>query len=286
MHKDKSARGRTVGGASNGSTGFVEQVAAFDFLTQTPTLAAPTTNAMIASPVSIAFSLPEAALPGSVKLTFHDAVTPRVLTLAAGPEMAQETSGAHAFSFDIANPLASPEIASGPAIPVGTYTVTLSYQDAPGNPTASSAAATNVQILTPVRLWKLVTLGNADAPDLGDPDHDGLLTLAEYGLNLLPQSGNGAPFAVTRFTYPDGQRLRVFIQRDPAHNDVTVEVQGSSGPGGPWGTLATSTLGSPFSGPGYVGGDSVFAGIKSVEIRDTVNVGAVSQRFLRVKVTH
>ena len=276
------ARGRTTGGYFNGSSGLVEQIAAFDFVTIMPALTAPATNAATTSPVSVSFSLPEVALPGSLMLTFHDGVTPRTLTLAAS----QETVGTHAFSFDIANPPASPQIASGPALPEGTYTVTLSYQDALGNPSASSAPATNVRIMTPLRLWKLINLGNADAPDLGDPDFDGLLTLAEYGLNLPPQTPNGAPFAATRFTYAEGERLRVFIQRDPAHNDVTVEVQASDSPAGTWDTVAASTLGSPFTGPGYVGGDSATPGIKTVEVRDTVNMNAATRRFVRVKVTH
>ena len=276
------ARGRTIGGGLNGSSGLVEQTAAFDFATQTPTLTAPVTGTATISPVNIAFTLPEAALPGSVTLTFHDGATPRVPTLATS----QETVGAHAFSFDIVAPSSSPQIASGTALPEGTYTVTLTYQDGLGNSPANSASATNVRILTPLRLWKLVNLGNADAADLGDLDFDGLLTLAEYGLNLLPQTPNGAPFVVTRFTYAEGQRLRVFIQRDPAHNDVTIDVQASGSPAGPWDTVATSSLGSPFSGPGYVGGDTPTPGIKTVEVLDTVNLGAATARYLRAKVTH
>jgi hypothetical protein len=49
--------------------------------------------------------------------------------------------------------------------------------------------------------------------------------------------------------------------------------------------VAASVRGAPFSGPGYVTGDSAAPGIKSVEIRDVVNIDSTTQRFLRVKVT-
>ena len=90
----------------------------------------------------------------------------------------------------------------------------------------------------------------------------------------------------SRFTYADGRRLRIFIQRDPAHDDVTVEVQAAPAAGGPWTTVAASTAGSPFSGSGYVGGDDATPGVKTVEIRDTVNIDGTPGRYLRVKVTH
>ena len=276
------ARGRTSGGAFNGSSGIVEQIAAFDFGTQNPILTVPATGTATVSPLSIAFNLPEAALPGSVKLTFDDGITPRVLTLAAS----QESAGAHAFSFDIANPSGSPQIVSGPALPDGTYAVTVSYQDALGNAPANSATATNVRIAsTPLGLWKLVQLGDANAPDLGDLDDDGLAHLAEYGLVLPPVTPNKPP-AVTRFVYAEGARLRMLLQRDPARDDVTVEVQAGPAPNGPWTTVATSALGAPFTGAGYVGGDSAGAGLKTVEVRDTVNITAAAARYLRARITH
>ena len=51
-------------------------------------------------------------------------------------------------------------------------------------------------------------------------------------------------------------------------------------------TVATSTLGAPFAGPGYVSGDSAAPGIKNVEIRDTVNLAGAAKRFMRVRATH
>ena len=106
-----------------------------DKTTQAPTFTTPATNALTKSPVSVAFSLPEAAYAGSLKLLFSGTAT-RVLTLASS----QLTAGAHAFSFNPANPTLSTEIASisgGSTIPDGSYTIILTYQDTYPNPAAT-----------------------------------------------------------------------------------------------------------------------------------------------------
>ena len=139
---------------------------------------------------------------------------------------------------------------------------------------------------TPIQPWKYAHLGDNTAPDLADPDHDGLPTLAEYGLVLLPETPSQPPGASV-FTYAEGDRLRMFVSRDPAHNDITVTVEATGDlVTGPWTALATSTLGAPFTGPGYVGGDDATPGVKTVEVRDLVNLSAATQRWLRVKVMH
>ncbi len=133
--------------------------------------------------------------------------------------------------------------------------------------------------------WKLTYLGDENAPDDGDPDGDGLETLAEYGLALFPMIPETAP-EVTAFDYADGRRLRMVVQRDPSHYDVTVEVQAADFPEGPWTTVATSANGAPFTGPGYVSGEDGAPGLKTVEVRDVVRVGEAGQRFMRARVTH
>jgi hypothetical protein len=50
--------------------------------------------------------------------------------------------------------------------------------------------------------------------------------------------------------------------------------------------VATSTLGGVTTGPGYVSGDDATPGLKTVEVRDIVNLADTTQRFLRVRVTH
>ena len=136
------ARGRTNGGYLGGSSGLVETVSAFSFDTTTlaPTLIAPVANGVTGSPVNVSFSLPEAALPGSVTLSFGGTV----LALATS----EESAGTHSFVFYPANPAASAEVVSGGTIVNGFYTVTLSYRDALGNPAAAATAA-NVQVAVP-----------------------------------------------------------------------------------------------------------------------------------------
>lgn len=130
----------------------------------------------------------------------------------------------------------------------------------------------------------MMSLGDPFAAELGDADHDGLVTLGEYGLLRSPILPEGAATSITRSMYPEGERLRLFLPRDPSRDDVTIEVQATGNLAGPWITIATSMLGAPFSGPGCVSGDSSTPGVKSVEIRDTVNTPAASQRFMRVRV--
>ena len=130
------------------------------------------------------------------------------------------------------------------------------------------------------------TLGNANAPDLGDSDFDGLTNLAEYALNLSPTAPSLPPPA-ERHLHPEGERLRMFFTRDPARNDMTLEVQSADSPAGPWTTVAASTLGGVTTGPGYVSGDDATPGLKTVEVRDTVDISpTTNSRYLRVKVTH
>ena len=141
-------------------------------------------------------------------------------------------------------------------------------------------------IATPLEQWKFSQLGDIHAPDIGDSDWDGLVHLAEYALVLSPTTPSQPPGASV-FTSAEGDRLRMFVPRDPAHHDITVSVEATGDlVSGPWTPLATSTLGAPFTGPGYVGGDGATPGMKTVEVRDIVNLSATTQRWLRVKVTH
>ena len=77
-----------------------------------------------------------------------------------------------------------------------------------------------------------------------------------------------------------------YIAADATRNNVTVEVQATSSLTAPWTTIATSTLGSPFTGPGYFAGDSATPGVKTVEIRDTEAAPISPARYLRVRLTH
>jgi uncharacterized delta-60 repeat protein len=139
---------------------------------------------------------------------------------------------------------------------------------------------------TPYGQWKLAELGSVTAPDTGNPDADALMNLAEYGLVQSPTAFSAEPVG-ERFSYPDGERLRMVFPRDPARPDVTIEVLASDSLEGPWETIASSVLGGVTSGPGYYAGDGVGPGVKQVEVRDVFPIGdpAHPQRFLRLRVS-
>ena len=138
---------------------------------------------------------------------------------------------------------------------------------------------------TPFELWRFQFFGATDVPEVADVPRDGLTILQEYALVLDPTASNVPP-AGTLHDYAEGRRLSLTLQRDPAHTDVTVAVQAADSPGGPWTAIATSTNGAPFTGPGYFSGEDAAPGVKSVEIRDVLNVTDAPKRFMRVRVTH
>ena len=108
--------------------------------TPTPTLTAPASSSSNGASVALNYSLPVSAQAGSLTVDFNDG-TPHVLTLAS----AASTPGAHTFSVNPQNPTASVNVVSGAAIPDGTYTVTVSYQDLVGH-TAATAVSTSVVV--------------------------------------------------------------------------------------------------------------------------------------------
>ncbi len=108
--------------------------AVVDTTTLAPTLILPLENARTASPITVSYSLPEAALAGSVEIKFHDFMQSVEVFLTPGA--GGGTTGAHTFPINAGNPGASSGIVSTTGGPIvdGHYTVLISYQDALGNP--------------------------------------------------------------------------------------------------------------------------------------------------------
>ncbi len=178
-----------------------------------------------------------------------------------------------------------------PGSTTGTVKVTVSATDNGGNEFGGTDTGypkffTITLLPPPLEMWRQTHFGSVansgNGADGSDFDRDGLVNLLEYGLVLSPVTSSSAPSA-TVATYPEGKRLRMFLSRDPARYDVTLEVQAGDDLVG-WTTIATSALGAPFSGPGYVGGDSATPGVKTVEVRDVLNITSSPRRFLRVLV--
>jgi hypothetical protein len=121
-----------------------EKVQAFtvDIVTATPSLTSPASNSLVRNSLTISYTLPEAALPGSARLTFDNAGGPRVLTLGTS----RESAGTHSFTFNPASPLESGAFSSAAAVPDGVYSVRLSFQDTTGNAAALSNSITGVSI--------------------------------------------------------------------------------------------------------------------------------------------
>jgi hypothetical protein len=139
--------------------------------------------------------------------------------------------------------------------------------------------------------WRQIHFGTTsdtgDAANTANPDGDAYLNLAEYGLVLVPTAFSAGPVG-ERFTYPEGDRLRIVFNRDPARSGVTIEVLAADGLAGPWTPIAGSVLGAETIGPGYYSGDGAGPGLKTVEVRDLYNLDdpAHPRRFLRLRVSH
>ncbi len=97
--------------------------------TRAPILTSPASGTVTGKPVSISFTLPEAAMPGSLKLSFGSTA----LTLASSLEAA----GTHQFSLEPADPTSSSQVVAGDPVQDGLYDVRITYQDAAGNAAAA-----------------------------------------------------------------------------------------------------------------------------------------------------
>lgn len=155
-----------------------------------------------------------------------------------------------------------------------------------GGGAGGGGTAFRLTLSTPYSTWKQTELGDANAADLGDPDHDGFPTLLEYALMMHPAVPD-APNAVEgSFAIVSGRTfLAATVPRDPAHPDITVTVETASMLAGPWSAVAASVNGAPFAGAGYLSGDSVAPGLKSLLVRDVVSTAEAPHRFLRLRAS-
>ena len=145
--------------------------------------------------------------------------------------------------------------------------------------------------LTALDSWRERYFGDLsnriNSADTATPDHDGIPNLVKFGLIITPGSSgvSSLPTARTR-SYAEGNRLALIFTCDPARNGITLIVQGSDSLAGPWTVLATSANGAAFTGVSYVSEIDADGGLKTVEIRDTINRIDAPHRFMRIAVTH
>jgi uncharacterized repeat protein (TIGR03803 family) len=160
------------------------------------------------------------------------------------------------------------------------------YGVAPSGGNDGGGVVFRLTLPPPMEDWKSFHFGDPNAPDLDDPDGDGIPNLLEYALLGDPWFTDATTLSAGAITtFPDGPRLAVIVPRDPAHTDITVIVEVSETLAS-WSTLATSTAGGAFTGPGYYAGDAATPGVKSVTIRDTQPASAASRRFIRIRTVH
>ncbi|WP_367875335.1 cadherin-like beta sandwich domain-containing protein [Luteolibacter sp. Populi] len=216
-------------------------------------------------------------------------------------------------SYTVRVPRTASSITLTPALSDNSATMTVNGNPAaPGSPygpvslvtgsnpvsitvTASDGISTKTYTILVTRLsaieeWRQTwfgTIANTGiAADLAAPDGDGIENLLKYGLVLPPRAHDRAVLPVPqKRNYAEGTRLAMIFTRDPVRDDVVIRVQATSDFTLPWTTLATSTNGGPFSGPGLVWEIEASQGLKTVEVRDTVNISAAPRRFLRISVS-
>lgn len=198
-------------------------------VTLPPTLTAPTTGTVTTTPVTVAYTLPEDALPGSVTISFTSGATYRELIVASEGESA----GAHSFSFNPANPGESSAIQSAStAIKDGTYTVYVSYQDAVGNPAVASLPSTGVVIdaeapFLPGASTTVLAKKGAAVPGAG-VSGSGIPSDATLRVLGVPSINDGGDLALTA-TYSSGAATRQVII-GPNANDETAVLVGAGDP--------------------------------------------------------
>lgn len=139
---------------------------------------------------------------------------------------------------------------------------------------------------TPLEQWKESVLSGRDAGNDADPDGDRLPNLLEYALGLDPVTPDGAslPTPVLEGDHAS-QRLRIFFNRLPERNDVSIVVESASSPAGPWSVIASSANGESFTGDATIEESDGGSNLRIVSIRDPQAVGAQDHRFLRIRVT-
>ena len=128
----------------------------------------------------------------------------------------------------------------------------------------SAIATATASGLTAYQNWKLQNLGNANAPDDGDDDHDGNDTLSEYLFGLNPNISDRYPWTATR----------------AANGHVTISYPTLAGR--TYQVEYSNTLGTWNNGPAAVTGDG---SAKQWTDNGSLTGGLPGKRFYRVRVT-
>lgn len=115
----------------------------------------------------------------------------------------------------------------------------------------------------PFSAWKLAQLGDASAPNNGDPDLDGLKTIIEYATGGNPL----APLELPAGNIVVGNARTLTFPRNTSATDVTLVVQGSDDLA-TWTDLASSSGGAAMMAlvPGVTVTELTLAAVRTVEL--------------------
>ena len=159
----------------------------YDLTTQTPTLSLPAVSSSDNATLAIDFSLPEAASPGTVKMTFSrtggtdDGDAPHIITFKSGFETAaQHTTTLNGDElYSNANVLSVSPDKNDFLVNGAIYSVKIAYQDVVGNSESSSTNtvftydlnyAPSVTTEAVSSISKTAATGNGTITDLGFPN--------------------------------------------------------------------------------------------------------------------
>lgn len=217
----------------------------------------------------------------SYSATVSHATTSVSITCAAAGSGATITiNGNHVSSGNLSDPITL-SVGSGNEI-----SATVLAEDG----ITSKTYTLTVTRLTAAQDWRTTWFGTSEnagnASDGATPDSDGIPNLLKYALLLSPGSNASAflPQGESR-DYVEGKRLTFVFARDPLRDDIIITVEAADDPSGPWTPVATSSYGAAFSGAGFVQETDLSGGLKSVQVRDLINMADAPRRFMHVKVS-
>jgi len=164
----------------------------------------------------------------------------------------------------------------------------------PSGPLASDLAANQItyaEAPAPLPAWRYVNFGtnatNATvAGNDADPDGDRLFNVEEYAFNTDPLTANASLIVSALLVLTNGaQFLAMTFPLVTAASDITYRIEAST-------DLQTWLPGCTYSGTNRVTATAhttefarTGAGLETIIVRDNTPVGAMPQRFLRLRVT-
>jgi hypothetical protein len=161
------------------------------------------------------------------------------------------------------------------SLSLGTYSATLLVKTA--DPVQRlTVLPIALSVVSPIEYWRWSNFGttanSGAAADGADPDHDGIVNLAEYALGLNPNSPDADPLSIAL----SAGRLTISYRRPhPAPVDVSyiAEVTGNLG-GGTWNSGPLFTAQSVVDN-----GD----GTETVTVTDLTDLQSAPEHFLRIR---